>query len=103
MPRAIVIKEGVVLLQPRKVGEIIERITHNDIYRFREFVRHLPADYPLSAGETKQSTENNTGIATPAARNDEEKTTRNDEDLTVRNDGENTTAKKNSSKTKSAN
>jgi hypothetical protein len=44
MAKAIVIKDGVVLLQRRKIGEIIENISPNDIYRFREFVSQVVVD-----------------------------------------------------------
>jgi len=39
MPRAIVIKDGRVLLHNRKKGEIIDNISANDIERYREFVQ----------------------------------------------------------------
>jgi hypothetical protein len=55
MARAIVIKDGRVLLHNRKKGEIIDNISMNDIYRYREFVKlydsQIADNYPLSAGD----------------------------------------------------
>jgi hypothetical protein len=44
MARAIVQREGIVLLKYRKVGEIIEHISPNDIRRFRKYVKEYKED-----------------------------------------------------------